>query len=382
MIRFSFSSFYMSLSFINITIFFLSLAFYNKKFLLKIGVPILISTVFLTMLRLLLPLEFLPLSHNIYLPGCISSIITNFQQPRFFGARFSFWSFSTIIWIIGILIFAVYHLRKEYQIIQKIHASMRKLPDCAPEYQIFRRIQERFPKTRCIGLYICSFSPVPMIYGIRQPKILLPSDLQLEPAKLHYILLHEAAHHLHHDQLIKVCMKMLCIVYWWNPFCWLLKKQADTFLEMRIDQAIARNPDEKTAYMDCLLTVIEHVVGSKPPIPPIAATPFIIKKYDLTIKKRFQILTNTKIKPISGIFKHAVLLIISILFLFSYTCIFEASIPPIDDTFYSIMPDAENSYFIKRKDGKYDFYLNGDYYGVEDSLEYYENIPVLNSEGD
>lgn len=383
MIRFSFSSFYMSLIFINIAILFLSLAFCNKKLMLKAGLPILKGVLFLTMLRLLLPVEFLSLSHNIYLPDKLSSIISGFLHPRFGKNGFSFWSLTIMIWCSGIVIFTVYYLIKEFFILKRIKNTIIKLPDNALEYRIFSCIQEEFPQTRRIEIYRSLFSTIPMIYGIRNPKILLPYSLNLDIPMLYYVLLHEATHHLHHDQLLKVYIQILCVIYWWNPFCWILKKQAGTILEMRVDQTVAKSPEEKAIYMDCLLTVAQHAICPNIPDMPISATPFFIRKPASELKKRFQMLTNTKIKPVQGFLKHAILLLIATLFFVSFVYIFEASSAPKDNSFNTIKPSATNSYFLRRNDGKYELYLNGNYCETVDSLEYYnDDIPIRNIEGD
>ena len=72
MIRFSFSSFYMSMIFSNIVILFLYIVFKNQKLMIKLGLPILSGAVLAAMLRMVLPIEFLFLSHNIYFPKAIS----------------------------------------------------------------------------------------------------------------------------------------------------------------------------------------------------------------------------------------------------------------------------------------------------------------------
>ena len=75
--------------------------------------------------------------------------------------------------------------------------------------------------------------------------------------------------------------------------------------------------------------------------------------------------------------KHCLLLALILLFLLSYVYIFEASSISNEEAAGSVEPTAENSYFIKREDGQYDFYLNGKYTGIADSLEYYpDDIPI------
>ena len=77
MIRFSFSSFYMSMIISNILILFLYIVFKNQKLMIKLGLPILSGAVLAAMLRMVLPIEFLFLSHNIYFPKAIAKVISS-----------------------------------------------------------------------------------------------------------------------------------------------------------------------------------------------------------------------------------------------------------------------------------------------------------------
>lgn len=372
MIRFSFSSFYMSLLFANLMIMFLYLAFRNQKLMIKLGLPMLSIGLCLTILRMLLPFEFLFLSHNIYLPESVSMILGEFMHAYFFNGNLSGWSFIKIIWLIGIVVSGIRCLISEFALAKSVEEYSQKLPESASAYQMLRRIQLEFPKTQCIDVRTLPSLHVPMIFGLRNPHILLPKDLTLNDTQLYYILRHEITHYLHHDMLLKIGVKLLCIIYWWNPFCKLLQEQVETILEMRIDQTIAKNPIQKIEYFECLLFVVEHIKDSNDTIQTTNAISFHNKSSPL-LNKRFSMLLDNSVQPLRQSQKSLLVIFLTCIFALSFLFILEASSIPLQDTYNSSEPNITNSYFLERNDGKYDFYLDGEYIETVDSISFYPN---------
>ena len=379
MIRFSFSSFLMSMVFANIIILFLYIAFHNQKLMIKLGLPILSGAVFVAILRMVLPIEFVFLSHNIYYPEIISKVIFNFNHPYFLD-RFSFWSFVKIIWIIGIIFFTIRYLKTEHDFSKEVNRYSEKLPESAPAYLVFKQIQQELPKTKCIELRIFPFVQTPSIYGIHRPYILLPEEMNLNEKQLYYVLHHEVSHYLHHDSLLKLGVEFLCIVYWWNPFCRFLQKKADEILEMRIDQTIAKQNEQKLEYMECLLFVANHVVSTSYDVKSSKMISFSDKPSSI-LNDRFKILLDDK-QQFYKSKKYILLFCLNILFLLSFIFILEASYMTPEDSINRNIPSTKNnSYFIEREDGRFDFYIDGEYVTTEDSLKYYsDDIPVYREE--
>ncbi len=377
MIRFSFSSLYMSLLFANIMILFLYLAFRSQKLLLKFGLPMAGSVLLAAIVRMLVPFELLNLSHNIYLPKPVSMAIGEFLHPQFFGDRFSYWSFAKMIWLAGILIFAVRTVKRERTTARAIAYESRKLPKSASASRVFRRIQKEIPRTCRIELRTLPMIHVPMIYGLRHPYILLPENFDLDETNLYYILRHESAHYLHHDLLLKVLIQLFCIIYWWNPLCIPLQKQTDIVLEMRADHEVAKNPSQKMEYALCLETVMKYLlksVSASPPAP-VSSISFCQKSHSATIQ-RVRILLKSETPPHKG-FQYILVSFMATLFVLSFVYIFEASSIPYDIEKETDSIDASNAFFIERGDGTYEFYLDNEYCGIIDSLQYFDkDIPI------
>lgn len=85
-----------------------------------------------------------------------------------------------------------------------------------------------------------------MVFGFRNPSILLPEEVGLDNQQLYFILYHEMMHHFNHDLYIQMIIELLSILYWWNPACRVLKKQIHILLEMRVDdEVINQNPKKR-----------------------------------------------------------------------------------------------------------------------------------------
>lgn len=208
--------------------------------------------------------------------------------------------------------------------------------------------------------------------------ILLPQDMKSSDSELRLVLTHEIHHIIHHDLLIKLGTSILTIIYWWNPFCYLLKNNCNLFLEMRIDHLITQNDSEKKiSYLELLLQYKEQTNFTFSEQPGLS---FFSNNNDLII--RFATLTQTS----NSIFKRDILLILWALFIFicSYFFIFQSNyLPPeLYNDATLIIPTPDNSYFIKKEDGTYNFYINNEYFETTDSTEYYDSKIPIYTEGE
>ena len=99
------------------------------------------------------------------------------------------------------------------------------------------------------------------------------------------------------------------------------------------------------------------------------------------LNHRFKMLLDNK-QQFHKSKKYILLFSFSILFLLSFIFIFEASyLDPQDSDIHRSVPSTNNSYFIEREDGLYDFYINGKYMTTENSLKYYsDDIPIYKKE--
>ena len=380
MIRFSFSSFNMSFIFANVMIIFLYFLFRKQKRMIKFGLPVLGVTTCLIILRMLLPFEIMFLSHNIYFPEIVSKVISNFLKPRFLDGQLSYWSLIKIVWVGGIFVSAARCAINEIRLSKIIAASRNAFPENSPANRVFRRLQEEIPKARNIRLYGFPTLINPMIYGLFKPCILIPEEHDCNELQLSYILRHEIEHYLHFDIFLKLFIKSVCIIYWWNPFCKLLLEQAETIIEVRVDRAVAKRPNEKMEYLSSLLAIAKLIVETDD-INKKNISDYFCNKSTSVLAIRFNMPINDNPDSPYNRFKCIIITILISLFVLSYTYIFESRYISPQYEFDSYKPDENNSYFIKVENGTYRFYFDGEYRETVDSLEYFDNsIPVYEKE--
>ena len=94
-------------------------------------------------------------------------------------------------------------------------------------------------------------SGTPYVIGFFRPAIFLP-DADYKEGDLRLILLHEWQHFRNRDQWSKLLCYLLCCVFWWNPFLWLLKNKMDQLLELRCDFSVLKKIDrsQQDDYLD------------------------------------------------------------------------------------------------------------------------------------
>lgn len=135
------------------------------------------------------------------------------------------------IWIIGMLVMAVYAFLSYLQLRRKVAISM--------------------PVTE--NIYLCDDIDTPFILGIVRPRIYLPSIVGQE--QVPYVISHERAHLKRGDHLWKPLGYALLTVYWFQPLVWVAYVLLCRDIELACDEKVIRELGgaEKKFYSDALL---------------------------------------------------------------------------------------------------------------------------------
>lgn len=308
MIDFSISSVNMAILVSNLFIIFLVLIFRNRKVMFRLGLPLLVGFVILICVRMIFPVELLPISHNVYLPDLLATIVGETRRVRFFHDTVSWWNIFEIVWGCGILYSLLQYIKRNYDCQKYIRKHAVILSDTSIPMQAFTQIKSEATKKGVQKISLLALPPLksPVIYGLRKPCILIPDALKLSETEWRYVLLHEVNHYLHKDLYIKFLLHIICMIYWWNPFCQFLKNDTDTILEIRIDQTLADTPAHKVEYLSCLLKTASYQIEN-----PILAPDFSINFCNSVLARRFETLTHPQNKSTSAL---AVIVFLSISF--------------------------------------------------------------------
>lgn len=196
----------------------------------------------LCLLRMLLPVE---------LPFAIAIDVGEEVWPR--GLRELFYGVWALISIALILRFLLRNLRL-YRELARFSGS-----PCKPAQEVLRGIALECGRELNVSVCLCPKTDVPMGAGLIHRRIYLPTERYTD-RELYYILKHEYAHFLTHDLPIKLAMKLLCCIFWWDPALYLIKDDVFQMLEIRCDRNAAKgfSRAQRTEY---LLTILQVLKG-------------------------------------------------------------------------------------------------------------------------
>lgn len=384
MLHFSLSSVLMTLLFCNLSLIFLAIIFSNRSVMLRIGFPLLKFFCVLIIFRLCFPFE-LPVTTNIYWPEFISKPLLFLRHPWFeytffnnISLKFSIWTILQLIWLCGILFFLCQYCYAKYSLYRFLFRYGTDVTLTEPYCVLLSDFSCKEKLRKKLHIYTITGLSSPMICKFVHYYILLPEDMTISKTDLSFILSHEISHALHHDLTIKFLVQILCIIYWWNPACILLKNQLNLLLESRVDvDILSGEPEEKINYLECLLKVSEECTKDNV-FPYEHGIAFFTQENSLLIQ-RFELMTKSD-DITSKKYTALLLLPIFLLYLFSLFYTLEATYisPEIEDSYICLSPD--NTYLIRNDDGTYNVYFQGTFFEKTDSLKYYKyNYKIYNS---
>lgn len=170
-----------------------------------------------------------------------------------FGTLF-FSNLVLSLWLIGFAV-SLFGLFRSHQKLQSIVSAV----DDADSKEL-RRVRNLagslVPADSKYQIKFSSKVSSPVLLGIRQPLILLPTDLPscLTDAQLKSVLIHELAHLQRNDLAANYCQRIVGSVFWFHPCVWLMDKLINRAREEICDNYVLANNDAVT-YSEALLDV-------------------------------------------------------------------------------------------------------------------------------
>ena len=140
-----------------------------------------------------------------------------------------------------------------------------------------------------IKAVVCKNVSSPMVMGFLNPRLVLPEENYSEKA-LHFILNHELTHYKRCDTFYKAFMLIVNAVHWFNPVVWLMRKLADSDLEVSCDAHVIENADLETRkrYSETILSCVHREKA------PCAVFSTHFYGGTKTLKKRFANILSTE----------------------------------------------------------------------------------------
>jgi beta-lactamase regulating signal transducer with metallopeptidase domain len=130
----------------------------------------------------------------------------------------------------------------------------------SPEYQ--QEITEFIRSAgieRKVAIYATSNVKMPMMIGLFNPVILIPSDLvdELTKEQLKHVILHELAHIRRWDDWTNLIQRVIEAFYFWNPMILYIGHQMSLQREIACDDWVIILSGEPKSYALCLTRLIE-----------------------------------------------------------------------------------------------------------------------------
>ena len=96
----------------------------------------------------------------------------------------------------------------------------------------------------------------PLSFGLIDRIILIPDEGYSDEDRA-LIIRHEYMHLINNDLVVQFLINMLCAIYWWNPFVYLLRLDLEQYFELRCDSNVTQGMSENQIadYLDVLLKV-------------------------------------------------------------------------------------------------------------------------------
>lgn len=132
--------------------------------------------------------------------------------------------------------------------------------------KIFEKCREKMGIEKNIIVMFQNIINTPSLFGLIQPKILLPTTiLNLSEKEIEYIILHELAHYKRKDILVNYILLIFQIIHWFNPIIWYCFKQISQDMEIATDERVLEilEVEEHKNYGKALLSMLENYNSTK-----------------------------------------------------------------------------------------------------------------------
>lgn len=211
--------------------------------------------------------------------------------------------YLTLIWISGVIFFLIYHFIGYY--LFKKRALRWSGPILSDRVLVkIKYVLREMEIKSSLKVLTSGKIPNPMLVGIKKPVLFLPHE-NYNDEELEFILRHELVHYRRHDIVYKLLLLVVLAIHWFNPFVWLMVREASREIEIYCDDTVVR--EQSLTYRKKYCEAILSAMQNKEPRYLSLSTNFSGGKH--TMKKRFMNILNMK-KKRNGIFLIGTVLIL------------------------------------------------------------------------
>lgn len=169
----------------------------------------------------------------------------------------------SLVWLTGALFFVIRLLASSLHL---VHIRRTSQVAALEWQQCVRRLQSKLKIGHQVKLLISDLSPVPFIYGILKPVIIVPSMYfnQLTDREIESIILHELAHIRRNDFAINLVSVIIESLLFFNPATWWLTKEMKTQREFCCDDTVQQQIGNRNIYLRALYKAALLSIDNQP----------------------------------------------------------------------------------------------------------------------
>jgi beta-lactamase regulating signal transducer with metallopeptidase domain len=161
---------------------------------------------------------------------------------------------ALVIWLLGALAAAAPLLMGWWRV-KCISSQAEPMGDLEAE-ALVDRVREQLALRRDIILLRSARRIVPMVWGLRRPRLLLPAEAEGWPReRLHLVLIHELAHVKRGDYISQLVAYLACACYWFIPLAWLARRRLHDEQQRACDDVVLGASVRPSDYAEGLLAV-------------------------------------------------------------------------------------------------------------------------------
>ena len=171
---------------------------------------------------------------------------------------------AAIVWCVGFCVFSTYQLCVYYAFRRGIFVDGRECENNSI-HEFVVSTSHAIGLRRTMPVIVNRKVNSPMILGIFRPVLVIPRE-DYSFAEFNMIVRHELTHCKRHDIAFKVLLTAVNALHWFNPFVYLMVREANADIELCCDADVLRNADDvqRKAYAESILTSMEREKGFVP----------------------------------------------------------------------------------------------------------------------
>ncbi len=354
----------------------------SDRLLGKVKYELLLLCMAAPVMKILIPIEHLPLTWNVNVPHVLPELII-FSNTIIYTSE----SRTILLWDVVLVVLLITSVINTIRVLISYRLFLlekTKLPEVAERkvYEILDTILAQKEKDIRFTIRWTGEEDTPAVYGLLKPTILLPKR-ELSETELKCVLEHEVAHYLHGDLIMRFLWILIHSFYYWNPAVYILDAEFEKILEIRADENALKGK-EVAFHKQYMETIVALSTETKPKDKRFSAK--FYKNTGLTPKKRIEIIHHRAKRTIKGVIGTNLVTCCSLIALaVAMNClIFEprGEVPDVSGI-GTVNREQDvttsNSFFIKNEEGTYDMYTDGIYRATLSStlgsdIKVYESI--------